>query len=67
MRIQTGISIIMNRWLEVSRDELVLFITDETHIREAEEFEIWARASDSVLKTVVLPADEIQRAAFFNA
>ncbi len=60
MRIQTGISIIMNRWLEVSRDELVLFITDETHIREAEEFEIWARASDSVLKTVVLPADEIQ-------
>lgn len=60
MRIQTGVSIIMNRWLEVSRDELVLFITDETHLREAEAVEEWARASDSVLKVVVLPADAVQ-------
>ena len=60
MRIQTGVSIIMNRWLEVSRDELIMFITDETHVREAEAVDEWARGSDAVLKTVVLPADAVQ-------
>ncbi len=60
MKIETGVSIIMNRWLEVSRDELVLFITDETHLREAEAVEKWARATDSVLKTVILESDKIQ-------
>ena len=60
MRIQTGVSIIMNRWLEVDRNELVLFITDETHLREAQAVDAWARSSDSVLKTVVLPSDKIQ-------
>jgi len=60
IRIQTGVSIIMNRWLEVSRDELVLFITDETHLREAEAVEEWARGTAAVLRTIVLPSDEIQ-------
>ncbi len=66
MRIQTGISIIMNRWLEVDKDELVLFITDETHLREAKAAEDWARASDSVLKTIVLRSDEIQNGAVIS-
>lgn len=60
MKIQTGVSIIMNRWLEAAQDELVLFITDETHTREAEAFDEWARASDSVLKIVILPSDAVQ-------
>lgn len=60
MRIQTGVSIIMNRWLEVDRDELILFITDETHMKEAEAVDEWARSSDAVLKIVVLPADAVQ-------
>ena len=61
MRIQTGVSIIMNRWLEVDRDELVLFITDETHEREADAVDEWARSSDAVLRTIILKSEEIQK------
>ena len=60
MQIETGISIIMNRWLEVERDELILFVTDETHEREAKAVDRWARASDAVVKTIVLASREVQ-------
>ena len=61
MLIDTGISIIMNRWLEITQDELVLFITDEHHLREAEAVEKWARSSDSVVRVIVLDSQEVQK------
>ncbi len=60
MYIETGVSIIMNRWLEVERDELILFVTDETHAREAEAVDRWARSSDAVVKTIILDSSEVQ-------
>ncbi|MBR0451418.1 MAG: aminopeptidase [Oscillospiraceae bacterium] len=60
MYIETGVSIIMNRWLEVDRDELILFVTDETHTREADAVDRWARSSDAVVKTIILDADDVQ-------
>ncbi|MDO4548094.1 MAG: peptidase [Clostridia bacterium] len=60
MNIQTGISIIMDRWLQVRREELIHLITDETHLREAEAIYEWARSHDAVLKTTVLPSKLIQ-------
>lgn len=60
MDIAKGIAIMMNRWLEVRRDELIHLITDETHLREAEEIYRWARGSAAVLKTTVLPSQMVQ-------
>ena len=67
MDIQTGVSIILNRWLGVRRDDLILLITDETHGRETEAFERWARGADAVLKTVVLPQNAVQNGAVIEA
>ena len=61
MHIETGVSIIMNRWLEASREELILFVTDETHKREAEAVDRWARSSDSVVKTILLNSEDVQQ------
>ena len=60
MEISTGVSIILNRWLGVRRDDLILLVTDETHQREAEAFERWARGADAVLKTIWLPQSAVQ-------
>ena len=60
MRIETGVSIIMNRWLEAGRDELILFVTDESHVREAEAVDRWARSSDAVVKTILLQSEAVQ-------
>ncbi len=60
MLLDTGISIIMNRWLEAGQDELVLFITDEHHEREAAAVEKWARSSDSVVRVIVLNSSDVQ-------
>ena len=59
--IQTGISIVMNRWLEVRRGELILLVTDENHLREKEAFEHWGRSQDAVLKTVLLNSRDVQQ------
>ena len=67
MHIETGVSIIMNRWLEVERDELILFVTDETHTREAEAVDRWARSSDAVVKTIILDSSEVQEGAVIQA
>ena len=61
MTIDTGVSIIMNRWLEVQREELILFVTDETHTWEAEAVDRWARATDSVVQIIVLKKEEVQK------
>ncbi len=60
MDIRTGVSIILNRWLGVKRNDLILLITDETHMREAEAFECWALGADAMLKTVLLKQDAVQ-------
>ena len=60
MLLDTGVSIIMNRWLQVSQEELVLFITDENHLREAEAVDKWAKSTDSVVRVIVLDSKEVQ-------
>lgn len=60
MDIETGVSIILNRWLSVRRGELILLVTDEAHTQEAEAFDRWARGADAVLKTLLLPRGAIQ-------
>ena len=42
INIDKGVSIILHDWLDVHEDELVHFITDESHLREAEAVERWA-------------------------
>ena len=34
INIDKGVSIILNDWLNVRKDVLIHFITDETHLRE---------------------------------
>ncbi len=60
MLLETGVSIVMNRWLEAERDELVLFVTDEAHRREAEAVDRWARSADAVVRTIVLDSSAVQ-------
>ena len=58
--IDYGVSIMMNDWLGVKKDELVHFITDETHMKEANAVTKWAISTDSILKTTILPSHLIQ-------
>ncbi len=65
MLLETGVSIIMNRWLEAEREELILFVTDESHQREAEAVDRWARSADAVVRTIVLDSAEVQEGSVF--
>ena len=58
--IYDGIEIIMRNWLKVRKDEIVHFITDETHLRELETFINWASGNDVAFKTTILPSKLIQ-------
>lgn len=58
--IYDGIEIIMRSWLKVKRDEIVHYITDETHFKELEVFINWANGNDIAFKTTVLPSKLIQ-------
>jgi leucyl aminopeptidase (aminopeptidase T) len=60
MDVEAGISIIMNDWIRVCRDELVHFITDERHLAEAEAMIRWAHSHNVVLKTTVIPSHLVQ-------
>lgn len=60
MDIDTGISVIMNSWMQLKRDEVLHFITDETHLREAEAVKRWASQYNVVLKLTLLPSDSVQ-------
>lgn len=60
INIDNGVSIIMNKWLSVRRDELIHFITDETHLKEAEAVSRWANGADAILKTTILPSHLVQ-------
>ena len=61
INIEKGVSIILHDWLNVQKDELIHFITDETHLREAEEFEKWAYGADATLKTTILNSQLVQK------
>lgn len=58
--IYDGIEIIMRNWLKVKRDEIVHYITDETHFKELEAFINWANGNDVAFKTTVLPSRLVQ-------
>lgn len=60
INIEKGISIILYDWLNVSNDELIHFVTDENHIREAEAITKWANGADAILKTTILPSNLVQ-------
>ncbi|MBR4462551.1 MAG: aminopeptidase [Erysipelotrichaceae bacterium] len=60
INIDKGVSIILHDWLNVKKDELVHFITDEKHLKEAEAIARWADGADAVLKTTVLSSHVIQ-------
>lgn len=61
INIDRGVSIILHDWLNVHKDELIHFITDETHLRELEAVSRWAYGADAVLKTTVLPHHLVQK------
>ena len=60
INIDKGVSIILHDWLNVRQGELIHFITDETHLKEAEAVSRWAYGADAVLKTTILPSHLIQ-------
>lgn len=60
INIDSGVAIIMDDWLKVKNDELVHFITDETHMKESEAVSKWARSRNIALKVTVLPSHLIQ-------
>ena len=61
INIDKGVSIILHDWLNVKKDELIHFITDETHLKEAEAISKWAYGADAVLKTTILPSHLVQK------
>ena len=61
INIDKGVSIILHDWLDVRKEELVHFITDETHLKEAEAVERWAYGADAVLKTTILNSQLVQK------
>lgn len=67
IKIEDGVAIIMNTWLQPKKDELIHLITDETHIKEADAFSKWANGCDAILKTTILPKDLIQNGEVIDA
>ena len=61
INIDKGVSIILHDWLNVRKDEMIHFITDETHLREAEAMERWAYGADAALKTTILNSQLVQK------
>ena len=61
INIDKGVSIILHDWLNVKRDEMIHFITDETHMREADAIRRWAYGADANLKVTILNSQLIQK------
>jgi len=66
MDIYDGAKIIVNDWLQSKRDEVLHFITDENHLKEADAFEKATLAAGAVPKITVLPSGEIQSGDVFD-
>lgn len=60
MDIITGAEIIVNDWLNAKKDEVLHFITDENHLREAEAFEAAAMSRGAVTKITVVDSSKVQ-------
>ncbi len=67
INIDKGVSIILHDWLNVHKDEMIHFITDETHLREAEAIERWAYGADAALKTTILNSQLVQKGDVIEA
>ena len=67
INIDKGVSIILHDWLNVRKDEMIHFITDETHLREAEAMERWAYGADAALKTTILNSQLVQKGDVIEA
>ncbi len=61
MDIHRGARIIVEEWIQASREEVLYFITDENHKEEAEAFRIAAETSGAIPKITFLPKDHIQQ------
>ena len=61
INIETGVSIILHDWLNVKSDETIHFITDETHMREANAIRLWAYGADANLKVTILNSQLVQK------
>ena len=62
MNINEGARIIIQDWLHCKREDVVHLITDETKLKEANAFEKACVIHGAVLKTTIIPSDEVQSA-----
>lgn len=62
MNINEGARIIIQDWLHCKREDVVHLITDETKLKEAKAFEEACLIHGAVLKTTIIPSDEVQSA-----
>ena len=60
MDIAQGARIIVERWLQARRDDVIHFVTDETKTREAQAFAAAAEACGAVPKISVLASGAVQ-------
>lgn len=61
MELEHGAAVIVSDWLRGKPEEVFYFITDESHLREAEAFVTAAEQRGIVTKVSVLSSDEVQR------
>lgn len=67
MTIDEGAQIIVERWLNVKRQDVYHYITDETKLREAEAFVRAAENRGAVTKVTVLDSRHVQAAETVEA
>lgn len=61
MELEHGAAVIVSDWLRGKPEEVFYFITDESHLWEAEAFVTAAEQRGIVTKVSVLSSDEVQR------
>ena len=62
MNINEGARIIIQDWLHAQREDVIHLITDETKLKEARAFEEACLIHGAVLKTTIIPSNEVQSA-----
>lgn len=62
MNINEGARIIIQDWLHAQREDVIHLITDETKLKEAKAFEEACLIHGAVLKTTIIPSNEVQSA-----
>lgn len=66
MTMDQGARIIVERWCQARRDDVIHFITDETKTREAEALSRAAEGCGAVPKVSVLPSGSIQAGTYIE-